>query len=191
MAIDDEFEKQDLARELANGAQKTAEEIIVHSQIVGLISWFLPPSLLAVGAAVNAGFTQLANKRFYARLEEMRNGMHARLQEVGESKVDKDWFQSEEFQTMLFEAARQVQQLPTGRRLLCLGTRWQTAVSRGSARKAGKSCSCRSSVISHLSTLQCCGGSCLTIRCQLKSDGGRAPHLPKRTKIWRGGKCYP
>src|SRR3989475_12991645 len=84
-----------------------------------------------------------------------------------------------------------LQQLPTGRRLLCLGTRWQTAVSRGSARKAGKSCSCRSSVISHLSTLQCCGGSCLTIRCQLKSDGGRGPHLPKRTKIWRGGKCYP
>jgi|SRR2546425_1626658 len=121
MAIDDEFEKQDLARELANGAQKTAEEIIVHSQIVGLISWFLPPSLLAVGAAVNAGFTQLANKRFYARLEEMRNGMHARLQEVGESKVDKDWFQSEEFQTMLFEAARQVTATADRKKIAMLG----------------------------------------------------------------------
>src|SRR5256886_6384215 len=166
MAIDDEFEKQDLARELANGAQKTAEEIIVHSQIVGLISWFLPPSLLAVGAAVNAGFTQLANKRFYARLEEMRNGMHARLQEVGESKVDKDWFQSEEFQTMLFEAARQVTATADRKKIAMLGTRWQMAVSRSSAQKAEKSCSCRSSVISHLSTLRCCGDSCLTIRCQ-------------------------
>src|SRR5438067_11954494 len=82
-----------------------------------------------------------------------------------------------------------LRQLPTGRRLLCLGTRWQMAVSRSSAQKAEKSCSCRSSVISHLSTLRCCGDSCLTIRCQPRSDGVRGPHLPEQTKIWWCCKC--
>jgi hypothetical protein len=128
MPSGDGFDKQELAKELADGAQKTAQEIIVRAQLAGLISFFLPtlfyPAATAVTAglaAVNVGLAQLANKRFYARLEQLRDAMNARLEEVGESNVNKDWFQSEEGQTMLFEAVRQVASTSDRKKIAMLG----------------------------------------------------------------------
>jgi len=188
VAIDDEVEKSD-AEAIVKEAEKSAQEMILRSQIAGLISAFLPPWLFPISVAFNEGLNQLTTRRFYTRLQGMRDAMNARLQEVDDSKVDKDWFLSEEFQTMLFESARQVTATADRKKIAMLGTRWQMAVSRSSAQKAEKSCSCRSSVISHLSTLRCCGDSCLTIRCQPRSDGVRGPHLPEQTKIWWCCKC--
>jgi hypothetical protein len=47
--------------------------------------------------------------------------MNARLDEVDKSKVDKEWFLSEEFQTMLFEAARQVTATADRKKIALLG----------------------------------------------------------------------
>ncbi len=47
----DERENSESIQAIAELAQKSAQEIVVRSQIVGLITWFLPPWLIPVGAA--------------------------------------------------------------------------------------------------------------------------------------------
>lgn len=108
MAIDDELAKSESAKDIAQEAEKSAQAIITHAQVLGLIYWFLPPWAAPIAAGLGEGLNQLSNRRIYKRLNEMREAMHSRLEEVESSKVDKEWFVSEEFQTMLFEAARQV-----------------------------------------------------------------------------------
>ena len=120
MAIDDEVEKSD-AEAIVKEAEKSAQEMILRSQIAGLISAFLPPWLFPISVAFNEGLNQLTTRRFYTRLQGMRDAMNARLQEVDDSKVDKDWFLSEEFQTMLFESARQVTATADRKKIAMLG----------------------------------------------------------------------
>jgi hypothetical protein len=55
---------------------------------------------MPVGTAVAEVLNQTATKRLYSRLHDMREAMIDRLEEVDRSKVDKNWFQSEEFQNM-------------------------------------------------------------------------------------------
>lgn len=121
MPIDDELENSESIQAIAELAQKSAQEIVVRSQIVGLIAWFLPPFLLPVVAAAAEALNQSATKRLHARLLDMRKGFIDRLEEVGSSKVNKDWFQSEEFQTMLFEAAQQATVTSDRRKIAMLG----------------------------------------------------------------------
>jgi hypothetical protein len=55
------------------------------------------------------------------RLGELREAVGTRLNEVDRSKVNKEWFLSEEFQTMLFEAARQVTATADRKKIKMLG----------------------------------------------------------------------
>jgi hypothetical protein len=121
MAIDDEIEKKGLAVDVPDEAHKSMQSIVVHAQIVGLVSWFLPTWLLPLAAGASAALTELSNKRFYARLHEMRDEMDARLREVDETRVNKDWYKSEEFQTMLFEATRQATATADRQKIAMLG----------------------------------------------------------------------
>jgi hypothetical protein len=111
----------ELAQTIAEESETRAQEMIVRSQIIGLLVWFLPPWIVPIAAGVTEGLNQLANKRMYSRLKEMREAMHERLDEVDKNKVDKEWFQSEEYQTMLFEAVRQVMVTADRKRIAMLG----------------------------------------------------------------------
>jgi len=121
VAIDDELENSESIQAIAEDAKKSTQEIVVRSQIVGLLAWFLPPWLMPVGTAVAEVLNQTATKRLYSRLHDMRKAMIDCLEEVDRRKVDKDWFQSEEFQTMLFEAAQQATVTSDRRKIAMLG----------------------------------------------------------------------
>jgi len=117
--IDDE--NSESIQAIAELAHKSAQEIAVRSQIVGLITWFLPPGLAPFGVAAAEALNQSASKRLHGRLLDTRNEMIDRLEEVDRGKVNKDWFQSEEFQTMLFEAAQQATVTSDRRKIAMLG----------------------------------------------------------------------
>lgn len=121
---EDDPTNSELAQDIAHEAEKGTDKIIVRAQIVGLLAWFLAPSagvLGGIGAGVSEGLNQLVNRRIYRRIKELRDAMYARLSEIDRSKVDKDWFLSEEFQTMLFEAARQVTATADRQKIVMLG----------------------------------------------------------------------
>ena len=61
-----------------------------------------------VGAAVIELMTELAIQRINNRVKEMFEHFTTKIREVGEEKVDREWFRSEEFQTLLFEAFSQL-----------------------------------------------------------------------------------
>ena len=126
MGIDsDELKKSEPIQEIAEEAQRGVQNLIGRSQILGLMAWLLPlwlgPLGGGVAVAINEGLNQLADKRLKERLQEMGTAMAQRLEEVGESKIDKEWFRSEEFQTMLFEAARQVAVTSDRKKIVMLG----------------------------------------------------------------------
>lgn len=121
MAIDDEIDDSNSTRAISEEAKKSVQEMLVRSQLMGLICWFLPPWLIPVGAAIDSVMNRVTTRRLYVRLEQMRETMHSRLKEVDESKVDRDWFKSEEFQTMLFEATRQATVTADRKKIAMLG----------------------------------------------------------------------
>ena len=63
MSIDNELENSDSIHAIAKDAQKSAQEIVLRSQIVGLVTFFLPPWLMPIGAAVAEALNQSATKR--------------------------------------------------------------------------------------------------------------------------------
>lgn len=115
----------ELEQSIADEAQKGTDKIIIRSQIVGLMTWFLAPSPVGIMAAISAGvgeaLNQLVTRRTYQRLSDLREAMNTRLNEVDRAKVDKEWFLSEEYQTMLFEAARQVTATADRKKIAMLG----------------------------------------------------------------------
>ncbi|SRR5260370_72291 len=120
----DDLKDSELAQDIADEAEKGTDKIIVRAQIVGFLAWFLAPSVgivAGISTGVGEALNQLVNRRIYQRIRELRDAMYARLSEVDRSKVDKDWFLSEEFQTMLFEAARQVTVTADRQKVVMLG----------------------------------------------------------------------
>jgi hypothetical protein len=73
-------------------SESSLQSMVVRSQIVGLLTWFLPVWLMPVAAAATELMNQVAMNRLHDRIREMREAMHARLNEVDKSKVDKEWF---------------------------------------------------------------------------------------------------
>jgi hypothetical protein len=111
----------DLPSEIADESETSAQNIVVHSQIVGLLMFFLPPWMMPIAAGGIELMNKVANKRMYERVRDMKDTMHSRLNDVDRSKVDKGWFQSEEYQTMLFEAVRQVTTTADRKKIAMLG----------------------------------------------------------------------
>lgn len=101
MPIDEE--QPNVALEIGNEAKRTIQEKIVSSGIAGVLS--LVPG---VGGAVIEMMTELAIQRTNDRIKEMFEYFVNRIREVGEEKVDREWFRGEEFQTLLYEAFHQL-----------------------------------------------------------------------------------
>jgi hypothetical protein len=59
-------------------------------------------------AAVTELMTELAIQRTNDRMREMFEHFTSKIHELGEDKVDREWFRSEEFQTLLYEAFQQL-----------------------------------------------------------------------------------
>ena len=101
MPIDEE--QTEVALEISNEAKRMLQEKLVSSGIAGVLS-LIP----GVGAAVTELMTELAIQRTNNRMKEMFEHFTTKIREVGEEKVDREWFRSEEFQTLLYEAFRQL-----------------------------------------------------------------------------------
>ncbi len=101
MPIDEE--QPGFALDISGEAKRTLQATIVSSGLAGILS--LVPG---VGAAVTELMTELAIRRTNDRVNEMFGHFTNRIREVGEEKVDREWFRSAEFQTLLFEALRQL-----------------------------------------------------------------------------------
>ena len=104
MAIDDELEKSSVAAEIREESERTIQDMLVKSGAAFAISR-IP---FGVGAAIKEMLTQLAMRRAYERMNAMFEEMAHQIQDLGEEKINRDWFQGEEFQTLLFEAFHQL-----------------------------------------------------------------------------------
>jgi hypothetical protein len=98
-----EEDQPDVALDISNEAKRTIQGKIVSSGIAGVLS--LVPG---VGGAVIEMMTELAIQRTNDRIKEMFEYFVNRIREVGEERVDRDWFRGEEFQTLLYEALHQL-----------------------------------------------------------------------------------
>ena len=101
MAIDEEQPKVALA--ISRETQRTLQSKLFSSGVAGVLS-IIP----GVGGAVTELMTELAIQRTNDRMKEMFEHFTSRIREVGEGKVDREWFRSEEFQTLLYEAFEQL-----------------------------------------------------------------------------------
>jgi hypothetical protein len=97
-------EQPDFALEIRDEVQRTLQGMIVSSGLAG----FLHHSIPVAGPAVIELMTDLAIQRTNKRMYDMFEHFTNRIREIGEQNVDREWFRSEEFQTLLFEALRQL-----------------------------------------------------------------------------------
>jgi hypothetical protein len=97
-------EQPDFALAIKEEAQRTLQEKIVSSGLGGLLHHMIP----VVGPAVTELMTDLAIQRTNNRMYDMFEHFTKKIRDIGEEKVDREWFRSEEFQTLLFEALRQL-----------------------------------------------------------------------------------
>jgi hypothetical protein len=104
VAIDDQLEKSTLAAEIRDESERTVQQMLVKSGMAGAIS-LIP---LGVGSAITEMLTQLALRRTNERMGEMFDQMAKQIRELGQERIDREWFHSEEFQTLLFEALHQL-----------------------------------------------------------------------------------
>ena len=74
-------------------AETSVREIVLRTAI-SLIPY--------AGSAINEIANGLAQRRVQERLDDLFDGMKERLESVAEDKVDKEYFHSEEFQTLLY-----------------------------------------------------------------------------------------
>jgi hypothetical protein len=101
MPIDEE--QPSFVLEINHEAKRMLQERIVSAGIAGVLS-LIP----GVGHAVIELMTDLAIQRTNNRVNDLFEHFTNRIREVGEDKVDREWFRSEEFQTLLYEAFRQL-----------------------------------------------------------------------------------
>jgi hypothetical protein len=97
-------EQPDFALAIKEEAQRTLQEKIVSSGLGGLLHHSIPVVGPAVVELMNDLAIQRTNKRMYDMFEYFTN----KIRDIGEEKIDREWFRSEEFQTLLFEALRQL-----------------------------------------------------------------------------------
>jgi hypothetical protein len=102
MPIDEE--QPEFALEIKEEAQRGLHKLVVSSQIGGLLHHAIP----IIGPAVVELMTDLAIQRTNRRMYEMFEHFTEKVVEIGETKVDREWFQSEEFQNLLFDAFLQL-----------------------------------------------------------------------------------
>jgi hypothetical protein len=79
------------------------------------------PITFRSGSALLTLIGELAGRRINSRLNDVVEHFTNRLRDLGEEKIDREWFTSEQFQTLLFEALRQLQVTHDSAKLKMLG----------------------------------------------------------------------
>jgi hypothetical protein len=114
MPIDEE--QPEFALEINNEAKRMLQEHVMSAGIAGVLS-LIP----GVGEGVIELMRDLAVQRLYKRVNEMFEHFTNRIREIGEDKVDREWFRSEEFQTLLSDAFHQLNATHDRNKLEMLG----------------------------------------------------------------------
>lgn len=115
MPIDEE--QPDFALEIDDEAKKMLQDKIVSAGVAGVLS-LIP----GIGEAVIELMRDLAMQRLNNRVRDMFQHFTNRIREIGEDKVDREWFRSEEFQTLLSDAFQQLNATHDRKKLEMLGT---------------------------------------------------------------------
>jgi hypothetical protein len=116
MPIDDDLDKSALAAEITEEAERSVQDTLAQSGLVGLVS-----HLPFVGPAVHEMLTVLALRRVYERMQAMLTEMGLRLRKLGKEKIDREWFRGAEFQTLFFEATQQLHVTHEAQKIKMLG----------------------------------------------------------------------
>jgi hypothetical protein len=82
----------EVALEITNEAKRMLQGKLVSSGVAGVLS-LIP----GVGAAVTELMTELAIQRTNNRVKEMFEHFTNKIREIGENKVDREWFRGEEY----------------------------------------------------------------------------------------------
>jgi hypothetical protein len=110
-------EQPEFALEIEEEAKKMLQVHMVKAGIAGKLS-LIP----FVGEAVIELMRDLAMQRLYQRMNDMFEHFTNRIREIGEDKVDREWFRGEEFQTLLSDAFQQLNATHDEKKLEMLGT---------------------------------------------------------------------
>lgn len=121
MAIDEE--KPDFALDIAKDAGRTLQATFAAAAAAGAVAFAEATHSIpfGVGAALLTLVGELAGRRINSRLNDVVEHFTNRLRDLGEEKIDREWFKTEEFQTLLFEALRQLQVMRDSAKLRMLG----------------------------------------------------------------------
>jgi hypothetical protein len=117
MPIDDELEKSSVAAEIQEESEQTVQNILVKSGMAGALS-LIP---FGVGSTINQMLTELAFRRTNERMKRMFDQMAGHIRELGQEKIDREWFRGEEFQSLLFEAIHQLHVTENEEKIRMLG----------------------------------------------------------------------
>jgi hypothetical protein len=104
MALDETLEKSEIAAQLEEEMERSVQSMLLRSGFTAAISR-IP---LGVGDGINAMLAELAISRIHQRMYEMFEEVASRIAELSQEQVSREWFRSEEFQTLLFEAINQL-----------------------------------------------------------------------------------
>ncbi|MFZ0798305.1 MAG: hypothetical protein WAM98_11015 [Terriglobales bacterium] len=121
MAIDEE--KPDFALDIAKDAGRTLQTTFATAAAAGAVASAEATHNIpfGVGAALLTLVGEFAGRRINSRLNDVVEHFTNRLRKLGEEKIDREWFTSEEFQTLLFDALRQLQVTHDSAKLKMLG----------------------------------------------------------------------
>jgi hypothetical protein len=117
-------EKPEFITEIGQDASRSIQSMVMAATAAGFTSFLEAVQVLPYGvsAAVTELTTGLAIRRAAERMKDMFEYFSNRLREIGEQKVDKEWFRSDEFQTLLYEAIRQLHVTHDREKIEMLGT---------------------------------------------------------------------
>jgi hypothetical protein len=119
-------EQPDVALTISNEAKRMIQGKLASSGVAGLLS-LIP----GVGAAVTELMTELAIQRTNNREYDMFEHFTTKIRDIGEDKVDREWFRGEEFQTLLYEAFSQLNVTHDREKIEMLGVALANSGARG------------------------------------------------------------
>jgi len=109
------FKPSALAR-IEEEAEKTIPDMLKEAAAIALVA-----EIPIVGEAIKEMCTQLAFRRTHDRIRDMYSELGNKITEIGEEKIDRNFFKSEEFKTLLFEVLRQLHTANDKRKVEMLG----------------------------------------------------------------------
>jgi hypothetical protein len=97
MPIDEE--QPDFALDIRNDAERSFQSMLMSASAAGAMSFLEAMQTIpfGIGSALTELATDLAFKRTNQHMLDMFEHFTNRIREIGEAKIDRGWFKSEEF----------------------------------------------------------------------------------------------